>query len=93
MDMRFYWVKCKITQGQFKLFWRSGRENLIDYFTKLYAKVHHKITQPFYFINYLASRGCKKGVFIGTNIPYVPFVLTTPNTNQLEHIGTLKTIA
>ena len=30
MDMRFYWVKCIIAQGQFKLLWRSGRENLAD---------------------------------------------------------------
>ena len=44
MDMRFYWVKCRIAQGKFELLWRSGRENLADYFTKLHAKVHHKIT-------------------------------------------------
>ena len=40
MDMRFYWVKCRIAQGQFKLLWRSGRENLVDYFTKLHAQVY-----------------------------------------------------
>ena len=33
-------------------------------------------------------RGCNKGVFIGTNIPYVPFVLTTSNRTRLKHIGT-----
>ena len=93
MDMRLYWVKCRITQGQFKLLWRSGRENLADYFTKLHAKVHHNITQPLYVINSLASRGCNKGVFIGTNIPNIPFVLTTPNRTRLEHIGTRKPIA
>ena len=27
-------------------------------------------------------------VFIGTNIPYVPLVLTTSNRTQLAHIGT-----
>ena len=79
MDMRFYWVKCRIAQGQFKLLWRSGRENIADYLTKLHAKVHHKITRPLYVINSLASRGCNKGVFIRTNIPYVPLVLTTSN--------------
>ena len=91
MHMRFYWVKCRIAQGQFKLLWRSGRESLADYFTKLHSKVHHKITRPIYVINYLASRGFNKGVFIG--IPYVPFVLTTPNRTQLKHIGTQKPIA
>ena len=42
MDMRFYWVKCRIAQGQFKLLWRYGRENLADYFIKLHAQVHKK---------------------------------------------------
>ena len=43
MEMR-YWVKCRIAQGQFKLLWRYGRENFADYFTKMHAKVNHKIT-------------------------------------------------
>ena len=93
MDMRFYWVKCRITQGQFKLLWQSGRENLADYFTKLHAQVHHKKIRPLYVINSLASRGCNKGVFIGTNIPYVPFILTTSNRTRLKHIGTRTPIA
>ena len=25
MNMQFYWVKCRIAQGKFKLLWRSGR--------------------------------------------------------------------
>ena len=53
MDMRFYWVKFRIAQGQFKLLWRSGRENIADYFTKLHAQVHHKNTRPLYVINSL----------------------------------------
>ena len=93
MDMRFYWVKFRIAQGQFKLLWRSGRENLADYFTKLHAKAHHKITRPLYVINSLSSRGCNKGVSIGTNIKYVPFVLTTSNRTLLKHIGMLTLIA
>ena len=93
MDMRFYWVKCRIAKGQFKLLWGSGRENLADYFTKLHAKVHHKITPPLYVINSLGPRGCNKFVFIVTNIPYVPFVLTNPNRTRLKHISTQKPIA
>ena len=30
MDMQFYWVKYRIAQGQFKLLWRSSRENIAD---------------------------------------------------------------
>ena len=69
MDMRFYWVKCRIAQGQLKLLWPSGRENIADYFTKMHAQVHHKNTRPLYVITSLTSRGCNKGVFISTNIP------------------------
>ena len=93
MDMQFYWVKCSIAQGKFKLLWRSGQENLADYFKKLHAQVHQKITRPLYVINSLTSLGCNKGVFIGTNIPYVSFVLTTSNMTQLEHTGTRTMIA
>ena len=93
MGMRFYWVKCRIAHGQFKLLWISGRENLADYFTKLHANVHKKITRLLYVINSLASRGCNKGVFIGTNISYATFVLTTPNMTRLKHIDMQKTIA
>ena len=91
--MQFYWVKCKIAQGQLKLLWQSGQENLADYFTKLHAKVHQKITPPIYVIKSLASQGCNKGVFIGTNIPYINFVITTSNRTRLEHIGTQILIA
>ena len=93
MDMRFYWVKFRIAQGQFKLLWRSGQENLADYFKKLHAQVHHKTTRPLNVINSLTSRGCNKGVFISTNIPYVPFILTTSNRTRLAHIGTQTMIA
>ena len=71
---------------KFKLLWRSGRENLADYFTKMHAQVHHKNIRPLYVISSLTSRGCNKGVFIGTKIPYVPFVLSTSNSNRLKHI-------
>ena len=33
MDMRFYWIKFRIKQGQFYIYWRRGRDNLADYFT------------------------------------------------------------
>ena len=69
LDMRFYWVKCRIAQEKFKLLWRSGLENIADYFTNLHAQVHHKKTRPIYVTNSLTPRGCNKGVFIGTNIP------------------------
>ena len=45
-------------------------------------------TRPLYVRNSITSRGCNKGVFIGTNIPYVPPVIITSNMTRLKHIGT-----
>jgi hypothetical protein len=33
MDMRFHWLRCHNTQGQFRYYWRPGTQNLADYFT------------------------------------------------------------
>jgi hypothetical protein len=42
MDMRFYWIKDRVKQGQFKIYWGPGSQNLADYFTKHYSPAHHK---------------------------------------------------
>jgi hypothetical protein len=34
MDMRFYWIKDRVKQGQFNVYWGPGYQNLADYFTK-----------------------------------------------------------
>ena len=41
MDMRFYWVKDRVKQGQFHVYWGPGYQNLSDYFTK-----HHSAARP-----------------------------------------------
>jgi hypothetical protein len=33
MDMRFYWIKDRVKQGQFYVYWGPGYQNLADYFT------------------------------------------------------------
>ena len=40
MEMRFYWINDRITQGQFRVFWRPGPENLRDYHSKHYPPDH-----------------------------------------------------
>jgi hypothetical protein len=37
MNMHFYWIKDRVKQGQFDVYWGPGYQNLADYFTK-----HHK---------------------------------------------------
>ena len=41
MDMRFYWINGRIKQGQFRVFWRPGPENLGDYHSKHHPHEHH----------------------------------------------------
>ena len=41
MDMRFYWLRCCITQGQFRVYWAPGPTNEADYTTKHHPPQHH----------------------------------------------------
>ena len=47
-DMRYYWVKDRVNQGQFHIFWRPGKLNLADYFTKHHAPAHHRKMRSVY---------------------------------------------
>ena len=42
IDMRFFWVRDRIKQGQFRIFCDKGASNLADYFTKHHPPAHHK---------------------------------------------------
>jgi len=48
MDMRFYWIRDRIAQKQFQVFWQRGLTNLADYFTKHHSPVHHQRMRPKY---------------------------------------------
>jgi hypothetical protein len=48
MDMRFYWIKDRVKQGQFGVYWGPGFQNLADYFTKHHSPAHHKIIRDIY---------------------------------------------
>ena len=41
MDMRFHWLRCREVQNQFRFFWRPGKTNLADYWTKHHCAAHH----------------------------------------------------
>jgi hypothetical protein len=69
MDMRFYWIKDRVKQGQFDVYWGPGFQNLADYFTKQHSPAHHKRIRDVYIhaderpinrkgIRYYALRGC-----------------------------------
>jgi hypothetical protein len=48
MDMRFYWIKDRVKQGQFNVYWGPGYQNLADYFIKHYSPAHHKRMREIY---------------------------------------------
>jgi hypothetical protein len=41
MDMCFEWLKDREAKEQFCLYWRSGKTNLANYFTKHHPPAHH----------------------------------------------------
>jgi hypothetical protein len=41
-DMRYYWLKDRIFQKQFNLYWVPGKQDRADYFTKHHPPSHHK---------------------------------------------------
>jgi hypothetical protein len=47
-DMRYHWVRDRVRQGQFDVYWREGGHNLADYFTKDHPVSHHKAMRPYF---------------------------------------------
>ena len=43
--MRFKWLLDRAQQGQFKIYWRPGKTNLADYFTKHHSPAHQPNVQ------------------------------------------------
>jgi hypothetical protein len=42
VDMRFYWIRDRVNQGQFLIHWKRGADNHADYFTKHHPPSHHR---------------------------------------------------
>ena len=42
MDMRFHWLRDRECQEQFRIYWRPGKLNYEDYWTKHHAAKHHQ---------------------------------------------------
>ena len=60
MGMRFCWINDKIEQGQFRIFWGPGPENLGDYHSKHHLPEHHiAVSSKFLHVPNLRSlQGC-----------------------------------
>jgi hypothetical protein len=48
IDMRFYWLKDRVEQGQFRIYWKPGHTNLTYYYTKHHPPGHHKRVRTVY---------------------------------------------
>jgi hypothetical protein len=84
MDMRFYWIKERVKQGQFNVYWGPCFQNLADYFTKHHSPAHHKRIRDIYIhadegpinrkgIRDSALRGCvNTSGKAGAQIPHLP---------------------
>ena len=62
IDMRFYWVRDRVNQGQFLVHGRRGADNLADYFTKHHSPAHHRLMRSRYLLDLhqpLSSTGLK----------------------------------
>ena len=42
MDLRFHWLRDRECQKQFRIYWRPGKLNYADYWTKHHAALHHQ---------------------------------------------------
>ena len=40
-DMRMDWLRCREAQGQFRIYWDKGANNLADYHTKDHPPAYH----------------------------------------------------
>jgi hypothetical protein len=48
IDMRFYWIRDRVRQGQFHVHWKKGSLNKADYFTKHHPAAHHQLIRSSY---------------------------------------------
>ena len=42
MDMHFHWLHDRECQEQFRIYWRPGKLNYADYWTKHHPDKHHE---------------------------------------------------
>jgi hypothetical protein len=50
-DMRWNWLREKVTHKQLRIYWDKGKNNNADYFTKHHPPAHHVVMRPKYVLN------------------------------------------
>ncbi len=54
MDMRFHWLRDRECQEQFRIYWRPGKLNYADYWTKHHPAKHHQNIRRDFLTPYIA---------------------------------------
>ena len=49
-DMRYYWIKDKVSNQDFVIYWDRGLNNYADYFTKHFPASYHQKNRPTYIL-------------------------------------------
>ncbi len=49
--MWFHWLRDRIDQGQFRVVFVPGKNNLADFFTKALPVARHKVLAPFFAVD------------------------------------------
>jgi hypothetical protein len=53
VDIRFHWLRDRIDQGQFRVFFVfvRGKKHLADFYTKTLSIARHKVPAPFFAVD------------------------------------------
>lgn len=89
IDMRFYWLRDRVEQNQFHIYWAPGANNLADYFTKHHSPQHHLAVRPIY-VHTISSPAGMQGCLKLLN-PLATKI--TPATKLNTPAGTLTALA
>ena len=61
--MKYFWLKDRISQAQFFIYWDKGSNNHADYYTKHWSPSYHQQIRPTYIL---------KGHFLQINMNMIP---------------------